>query len=456
MEIVEADVCVVGAGLSGLAAADGLRRAGASVVLLEARDRVGGRLETIRLAGGVPVDLGGQWLGAGQRRLAALARSLSIATFPTYTAGENLLALDGRRRRYSGTIPRLGPLVLADVGLARRKLNRLAARVDTSAPWDVADAARFDALTFETWMRRHVRTRAARNMLTIAGRTVWGAEPEELSLLHVLFYVACAGGLDPLLDTEGGAQQDRFEGGAQGLPLGLAGRLGEAVRLDEAVTAVEQEPYGVRVTARTVQVRAGRVVVAIPPALTGKIAMSPSSGARRQLAQRMPLGAIAKYQVLYDAPFWRDAGLSGEAVTDAGPVTLTFDNSPSDASSGVLLGFVGGADARRFARVSEGERRAAVIDGLRRLFGDQATRVVDYAERQWADEQWSGGGPTSNFGPGGWTGYGHLLRAPEGRVHWAGTETATEWSGFMEGALQSAERVVAEVLGTAPRDRPPG
>jgi len=284
-------------------------------------------------------------------------------------------------------------------------------------------------------------------MLTIAGRTVWGAEPEELSLLHVLFYVACAGGLDPLLDTEGGAQQDRFEGGAQGLPLGLAGRLGEAVRLDEAVTAVEQEPYGVRVTARTVQVRAGRVVVAIPPALTGKIAMSPSSGARRQLAQRMPLGAIAKYQVLYDAPFWRDAGLSGEAVTDAGPVTLTFDNSPSDASSGVLLGFVGGADARRFARVSEGERRAAVIDGLRRLFGDQATRVVDYAERQWADEQWSGGGPTSNFGPGGWTGYGHLLRAPEGRVHWAGTETATEWSGFMEGALQSAERVVAEVLG---------
>lgn len=447
MEILEADVCVVGAGLAGLAVADGLRSAGASVVVLEARDRVGGRLETVELAGGVTVDLGGQWLGVGQRRLAALAGTLSIATFPTHTAGENLLALNGDRRRYSGTIPRLGPLVLADVGLARRKLNRLAARVDTGAPWEVADAARLDAQTFEAWMRRHVRTRAARRMLTIAGRTVWGAEPDELSLLHVLFYVACAGGLDPLLDTEGGAQQDRFEGGAQGLPLGLAQRLGDAVRLDEAVTAVEQGPGAALVTARTVQVRAGRVVVAIPPALTGGIALTPGAGARRQLARRMPLGTIAKCQVLYETPFWREAGLSGEAVTDAGPVTLTFDNSPSDGSSGVLLGFVGGADARGFARVSERERRAVVIDGLRRLFGDQATRVVDYAERQWADEPWSGGGPTSNFGPGGWTAYGRLLRATEGRVHWAGTETATEWSGFMEGALQSAERVVAEVLG---------
>lgn len=447
MEIVETDVCVVGAGLAGLAAADGLRRAGVSVVVLEARDRVGGRLETVRLAGGVPVDLGGQWLGAGQRRLAALAESLSIANIPTYTAGHNVLMLGGRRRRYSGTIPRLGPLVLADIWLAQRKLERLAARVDTRAPWDAAGATQLDAQSFATWMSRHMRTRAARSLMTIAGRTVWGAEPDELSLLHVLFYIACAGGLDALLDTEGGAQQDLLEGGAQGVALGLAQRLGDAVRLDEAVTAIEQDPDGVRVAARTVEVRARRVVVAIPPALAGRIALTPGSSARHQLAQRMRLGAITKCQVLYERPFWRDAGLSGEAVTDAGPVTLTFDGSPSNGSCGVLLGFVGGADARSFARASETERRALVVGCLRARFGEEATRVIDYAERQWADEPWSGGGPTSNFGPGGWTGHGRSLRAPEGRVHWAGTETATEWAGYMEGALQSAERVVAEVLG---------
>lgn len=449
MEIVEADVCVVGAGLSGLAAADALRAGGVSVVVLEARDRVGGRLETTQLAGGVDVDLGGQWLGAGQERLAALARSLSIGTFPTWTAGQNLLDLGGRRTRYSGTIPRLGPLVLADVGLARRRINRLAATVPTAAPWAASGAAALDAQTFESWMRRNVRTRAARRMLTIAGRTIWGAEPGELSLLHVLFYVACAGGLDPLLDTEGGAQQDRFEGGAQGLPLGLAQRLGDRVRLGEPVGAIEQSGDRAVVTARTLRVAAGRVVVAMPPALAARIVFTPAlPGARHQLAQRMSLGAIVKCQVLYDGPFWREEGLSGEALTDGGPVTLTFDNSPSDASAGVLLGFVGGADARSFARLGESERRAAVIDGLRRLFGDRATRVADYAERHWADEAWSGGGPVSNFGPGGWTGYGRLLREPEGRVHWAGTETASSWTGFMEGALQSAERVAAEVLAT--------
>lgn len=451
METIDADVCVVGAGLAGLAAAAELQERGRSGVVLEARDRVGGRLESTDL-GGVRVDLGGQWLGAGQRRLRALADALPVATFPTHTAGANLLVLDGRRRRYSGTIPRLGPLVLADVGLARRRLERLAAGVGVQAPWDAPGAAALDAQTFETWMRRTVRTRAARRMLTIAGRTIWGAEPAELSLLHVLFYVACAGGLDPLLDTEGGAQQDRFEGGAQGLALALAARLGERVRLGEAVTAVSQDERGVVVATAGSSVRAARAVIAVPPALRGRIAFTPDVGdGHREFAQRMPLGAIAKCQVLYDRPFWREDGLSGEALTDAGPVTLTFDNSPADGSAGVLLGFVGGADARRFAELGEGERRTAVIDGLRRLFGDAAGRVEGYAERQWADEPWTGGGPTSNFGPGGWTGSGPLLRAPLGRVHWAGTETATEWSGFMEGALQSAERVAAEVLAGEPR-----
>jgi monoamine oxidase len=149
---------------------------------------------------------------------------------------------------------------------------------------------------------------------------------------------------------------------------------------------------------------------------------------------------------LYEEPFWRSDGLSGEAVTDAGPVTLTFDASPRDGSMGVLLGFVGGPEVGDLDGVGAEERRAAVLACFARLFGPRAEHPVDYAEQEWSAEEWSGGGPTSNFGPGGWTDCGHALRGPVGRVHWAGTETATIWSGYMEGALQAGERAAQEAL----------
>ena len=423
----DADVVVVGAGLAGLATADALRRAGRSVLVLEARDRVGGRLEGTLLGGEVRVDLGGQWLGAGQRRLAALAAELGIATFPTHSAGDSLLDVGGRRSRYRGAIPRLNPLVLLDVELARRRVERLARRVPTEAPWEARDAGRLDGQTFAEWMHRHVRTRMAKRLLTIAGRTVWGAEPEEMSALHVLFYVRAAGGFDRLIETEGGAQQDRFEGGAHGLVAALAERLGDSVLLGRPVAEVVDDGDGVLVQ----DMRARRAVVATPLLRPGL---------------PMPMGALTKVHVLYDRPFWRDDGLSGEAVTDAGPVTLTFDGSPADAGAGVMTGFVGGADARGFARLSPEDRRAAVLAGFDRLFGPAARDARDYAERDWAAEPFSRGAPNGHFGPGGWTRFGPALRAPAGRVHWAGTETAREWCGFMEGALESAERAAAEVL----------
>lgn len=443
-EELDVDVCVVGAGLAGLAAADAARAGGRSVIVLEARDRVGGRLLEGVLGGIVPVDLGGQWMGAGHTRLAALASRLGIASFPTWDEGDHVLGLGGRLRRYSGTIPRLGPLVLLDLELARRRIDRLARRVPAEAPWDAEPS--FDGQSFESWMRRHMRTRSARTLLTVAGRTVWGAEPAELSLLHVLFYASAAGGINRLVDTDGGAQQDRFDGTAHGVAAALAGTLGDAVRLEQPVRAVRRSSEEVIVESASLRVRAGRVVLALPPALTERIAFDPPlPGARRQLAQRMPLGNVTKIQLLYDEPFWREDGLSGAGVSGEGPVTLTFDSSPRNGSAGVLTGFVGGADARAFAGLSSSERREAVLRDVAALFGGRAAHPEDLAERAWADEPWSGGGPVSNFGPGGWTACGPALRAPLGRIHFAGTETATVWCGYMEGALQSAERVVAEL-----------
>jgi len=445
-ENLTADVAVVGAGLSGLAAAWALADAGRDVVVLEARERVGGRLLNATLGDGVTVDLGGAWVGSDHVRVQRLALELGIELFPQHGAGRNLLDVGGRRRRYRGTIPRLGPRVLWDVFLARRRLDRLARDVDPAAPWAAERAAELDAETVAEWCERNMRTPVARELIGLAGRTVWGAGPEELSMLHALFYVAAAGGFDKLIDTEGGAQQDRVDGGAQLLPLRLAESLGERVRLGAPVHRIEQDGDGVRVLAAGVAVEARRAIVAVPPAVAARIELEPLPPGRPELAERLRPGALSKCMALYEEPFWRADGLSGEAVGDAGPVTLTFDASPRDGSAGVLLGFVGGPEARELARLAPQERRAPVLAALERLFGPRAAQPLEYAEQTWAEEEWSGGGPTSNFGPGGWTACGPALREPSGRLHWAGTETATVWSGYMEGALQAGERVAAEVL----------
>ena len=353
MPRLEADVAIVGAGLAGLAAARCVSAAGSEAIVLEAREVVGGRTLNADIGDGAVVEIGGQWVGPTQERIAALAAELGVETFPTNTAGENLLRVDGRLRRYSGTIPKLGPLILLDVFRALRKLNRVSAGIDLEAPWTSPDAAHLDSISLGAWVDSTLRTAVARRLLRVAVRTIWGAEADELSMLHAAFYVRSGGSFELLTDVEGGAQQDRYVGGSQLISIRLADELGDRVLLSSPVRRIEHGPAGVLLHADgEIELHARRAIVAIPPPLTSRIDFDPVLPAgRRQLAQRMPQGWLVKTTAIYERPFWRDDGLSGEAVNEEGPVTMTFDNTPHGGSPGALVGFVGGGDARAFARL---------------------------------------------------------------------------------------------------------
>jgi monoamine oxidase len=442
------DVAVVGAGLAGLVAARDLLAADLSVLVLEARDRVGGRLLNHTLANGAVVEVGGQWVGPTQDRVLALAEELGVGLFPTYVEGEHFLAVDGNVERYGGDDIALPEDALADVGETQQRLQEMAYTVPLDEPWRAAEAAAWDAQTVDAWLVANAKTETGLGYWRTLVPALFSAEAAEMSLLHFLFYCRSGGTLDRLVATSGGAQESRLVGGSQQLALRLADRLGDdVVRLGAPVTAIRQDDGGVKVTHDSGVVEAGRAIVALPPTLAGRIRYSPAlPPLRDQLTQQVPMGYVTKVQIAYSEPFWRAEGLSGSVFSLDDEVSVIFDNSPPDLSCGVLLGFLEGGHARRAGKLAPEERRELVLSRFAKFFGPRAADPDEYVERDWAAEEWSRGCYGGRFGTGGWTGYGEALREPVGRIHWAGTETAEVWNGYMDGAVGSGERAAREVL----------
>jgi len=440
------DVIVVGAGYAGLTAALTLARAGVAVQVLEARDRVGGRVLSEEAAGLV-VDNGGQWAGPTQRKLLALAERTGVATFPTHDTGHNVEWLGDDRHLYTGPIPNGDADAMAEAVTAMLDLNLMALEVPLEAPWRAPEAAAWDAMTVQSWLDVEVEHEGARRVLGLGVEAVFSCQPQDLSLLHFLFYVHSAGSLTQLLGVTGCAQDRRFAGGAQEPAKRVAAELGDRLVLGAPVRRLVQDDEGVTAHHDGGTVRGSYAVVALPPALAGRLSYAPAlPGLRDQLTQRVPMGTVIKCHLIYERPFWRDAGFSGQVTADHGACRVMFDNSPADGSRGVLMGFIEGEEGRVWGARTQEERQAQVVALAERTFGPEAAQPLAYVDKVWADDEWARGGYAGVFVPGAWTSYGEAVRAPVGRLHWAGTETALRWTGYIDGAIESGERAAHEVL----------
>jgi monoamine oxidase len=443
------DVVIVGAGLAGLSAARAIRRAGHSVVVLEARDRVGGRTLNHRIGGGEVVEVGGQWVGPTQNKVLALIDELGLETFDTFVDGKSVYYRNGSKSEYEGIIPPVSGPVLVEILTTINDLNAIAATVPVDAPQNAPQAEELDSQTLKTYLDGLALSPEARDVVELGISSVFAVEPRDASLLFVALYIAMAGAdFNNLINTTGGAQEKRIVGGSQRISLKMAKQLGKAVRLKSAVRSISRAGKGMQVKTSSDVWVAKRVIVAVPPALMGGIRFQPGLPPNRaQFDQRVPMGSVIKCMTTYDAPFWRDQGLNGMTTSDRGPVRLTYDNSPPDGSPGVLLGFIEGQDARDLAEASEDDRRAAVVDCFVRYFGAEAeSRMTGYVEKSWAADPWSRGCYGGITAPGVLVGYPDVIRKPVGRIHWAGTESATEWGGYMDGAIGSGLRAADEVL----------
>lgn len=436
------DVAVVGAGFAGLTAARELTRLGHDVLVLEGRNRVGGRSFTGSVAG-LPADLGGAFVGPTQNAVLALVTELQVLTAPTHHDGKNVIQWRGWARSYRGPIPRLGLAGLLDIGRLRWQFERIARDVPVSSPWTARRARQLDDLSLGAWLRSVHATASSRDLLAIMARVTWGCEPDDVSMLHAARYVHAAGGLDRLLDVKNGAQQDRFPGGTQQIAELAAAELGTRVVLNAPVRRITRHGAGVTITSDRGQAEAGFVIVAIPPAHRSAIEFDPPLPPEYQkLTQNWPQGRLSKVYAAYSTPFWRTNGFSGQSLSDNGPVFITFDVSPHADGPGILMGFV---DARAFDALPFEQRRRDTLRCFAELFGSEALKPLDYVDYCWGTEQFAPGGPTAAVPPGSWTRYGPWLRKPVGPIYWAGTETADQWTGYLDGAVSSGQRAAAEV-----------
>ncbi|CAI0649128.1 unnamed protein product [Colletotrichum noveboracense] len=442
------DCIVIGAGYSGLAAARLLKDSGKKVLVLEARDRVGGRAKTVHLENGDYWDVGATFLGHKQDLMYGLAKEFDVPVFKHPTEGKIVLAYRGKARSYSGLIPPMRPWEVLDIGMFVRKFEKLCDTVNMEEPWKTPNAEALDRMTVHEWMKKKAWTQATIDMGNMAFESTIAANTSCISMLHAMFFFKGLVNFTSACGVEGGGQEHFVKGGGQLIAEKLRGYLGDdLVRLQEPVRSVSYTESGATVQTSKGEYQTRRIISAIPPPHILKIDFEPRLPVEKvTLLQHTPMGAYMKVFATYKTAFWRDKGLTGESTNPTGFLSVTYDATPESGYPPKLTGFIVGSKARELISFSKEQRRQVAMAGFASAFGQEALDPEDFFFHTMMEDEWATGCPMATPAPGMWTLLGEWVRKPVGAIHWAGTETSTKHYGYMEGAVFAGQRAAKEVL----------
>lgn len=472
--VLERDFCIVGAGFAGLTAALRLTQAGHSIMVIEARDRIGGKVWTKYLEDGTPIDLGGTFIGPSQDCIYAMLKELDLEITPTPHHGDSRLVYKGEYYRYGEEAPQVDSHSLEGVWETLQELSKMSLEVPNEAPWTCPRASEWDAMSLGDFLNdpKLALNEPTLAMLRLLFISLFTVEPSEISLLYVLFQIAASGNdIEMQMKVEGGADQDMLKGGMIKVAERMREKIDEGqsklekraetdskevsdhwLLLSSPVNAIMQEEGGVKVFSEHATIKAKRVVVAAPPNLASEIEYEPPLPATRmELLRRMPAGRCIKFITVYDEPFWRSEGLSGEVSLLDDYIQLILDTSPPDGNKGVLMSFAFSKEAAKMAKMPESERQTHVINTMVKNFGPKANKPIQLFQHDWYEDVWTRGCHVAHLAPGVMTSYGHAIREPFGCIHWATSESSPLWNGNIDGAVRAGEFVANELLSMTER-----
>ena len=447
MTEITRDVVIVGAGAAGLTAANELKKAGLSVAVLEARDRVGGRLWTDTIEGAM-LEIGGQWISPDQTALIETVADLGLDTFSRYREGDSVyVGPDGTAHRFTGEMFPVSPETEAVIARLTERLDAMVAEIDPDRPWAHEKAAEWDSVSWDAWLRAQTDDdEAVRNLAFATGSAMLTKPTHAISLLESLLMAASAGSYSNLVDADF-ILDKRVVGGLQQVPLLLAERLGEDVFLNQPVRTLEWSDEGVTAVADGMTVRARQAILALAPVLYSRISFVPAlPRLQHQMHQHLSMGFVIKVHAVYETPFWREKGLSGTAFSPYELSHEAYDNSNHGEERGTLVGFVSDLNADGVFELSADERKQRILTSLSHYYGPEALDPVVYYESDWGSEEWTRGAYAASFDLGGLSRYGKHLREAVGPIHFACSDLAGAGYQHVDGAIRMGRLVAGQIV----------